>query len=133
MSDAVNLASRLEGANKYFGTSIMASEMTVDLTGATFAWRELDAIRVKGRSHPVRIYEPLAESGRQTPEQAARAAIYARRPRLLARPRLRRRGRVLRARCRRRSAVRAVSARAKELATHPPGPEWEPVCMLEGK
>ena len=31
----MNLASRLEGANKYFGTSIMASEMTVALTGAT--------------------------------------------------------------------------------------------------
>ena len=50
MSDAVNLASRLEGANKYFGTSIMASEATVKLTGTTFAWRELDAIRVKGRT-----------------------------------------------------------------------------------
>ncbi|WP_245431339.1 adenylate/guanylate cyclase domain-containing protein [Rhodoplanes roseus] len=45
MSDAVNLASRLEGANKYFSTAIMASETTVERTGDAFAWRELDAIR----------------------------------------------------------------------------------------
>ena len=50
MGDMVNLASRLEGANKFFGTTIIASETTVALTGGAFAWRELDAIRVKGRA-----------------------------------------------------------------------------------
>jgi adenylate cyclase len=54
MGDAVNVASRLEGANKYYGTTIVASEMTVALTGSKFAWRELDAVRVRGRSGPVR-------------------------------------------------------------------------------
>ena len=68
MSDAVNVASRLEGANKYYGTTIAASEMTVALTGSTFAWRELDAIRVKGRATPVKIYELLAEAGQETPQ-----------------------------------------------------------------
>ena len=77
LGDAVNLASRLEGANKYFATSIMASQATVALTGTTFAWRELDAIRVMGRAQPVTIHELLAESGRQTAGQSARAAIYA--------------------------------------------------------
>ena len=47
MSDAVNLASRLEGANKFYGTSIIASETTVALAGDAFAWRELDTVRVK--------------------------------------------------------------------------------------
>ena len=37
MGDTVNLAARLEGANKYFATTIMASETTVSLTGAAFA------------------------------------------------------------------------------------------------
>ena len=69
----MNLAARLEGANKFFGTSIMVAETTVVLTGSAFSWRELDAIRVKGRSQPVRIYEPLAEAGRESPEQATRA------------------------------------------------------------
>ena len=77
MSDAVNLASRLEGANKYFASSMLASETTVTLTGDQFVWRELDAVRVQGRAHPVRIYEPLAEKGRETESQTRIAAIYA--------------------------------------------------------
>ena len=55
MSDAVNLASRLEGANKFYGTSIIASETTVALAGDAFAWRELDTVGVKGRT---RAYQP---------------------------------------------------------------------------
>src|SRR6202022_4245169 len=73
----VNVASRVEGANKYYGTTIAASEMTVELTGSTFTWRELDAIRVKGRATPVKIYELLAEAGGETPQQAAAAARHA--------------------------------------------------------
>ena len=64
MSDAVNLASRLEGANKFYGTTVIASETTVALTGEAFAWRELDAIRVKGRIQALKIYELLARVGR---------------------------------------------------------------------
>ena len=64
MSDAVNLASRLEGANKFYGTTVIASETTVALTGEAFAWRELDAIRVKGRTQALKIYELLARVGR---------------------------------------------------------------------
>src|SRR5260370_35704478 len=77
MSDAVNVASRLEGANKYYGTTIAASEMTVALTGSKFTWRELDAIRVQGRFTPVKIYELLAEAGQEAPQQVAAAAAYA--------------------------------------------------------
>src|SRR5215207_8146164 len=77
MSDAVNLASRLEGANKYFASSMLASEMTVALTAEQFVWRELDAVRVQGRANPVRIYEPLAEKGKETESQTRIAAIYA--------------------------------------------------------
>ncbi len=133
MSDAVNVASRLEGANKYFATSTMASEMTVALTGTAFAWRELDAIRVKGRSDPVKIYEPLAESGGETPEQAAKAAAYAEG---LACWRAREFGRA--ADCFARfAAADPPSAlfrdRAKRLADNPPPAEWEAVNTLEGK
>ena len=133
MSDAVNLASRLEGANKYFDTSIIASEMTVALTGAAFAWRELDAIRVKGRHHPVRIYDLLAESGQQTPEQSAHATIYAE-----GLARWRARDFASAVECFARIAAvdppsALFEARARTLAMHPPGPDWEPICTLEGK
>jgi len=55
VGDTVNVASRLEGANKYFGTSIMAAESTFDRAAASFAWRELDTIRVQGRDEPIGI------------------------------------------------------------------------------
>ena len=77
MGDMVNLASRLEGANKFFGTTIIASETTRVAAGDAFAWRELDAIRVKGRAQAVKIYEPLGPAGDVTPELRSRAEAYA--------------------------------------------------------
>ena len=60
MGDHVNLASRLEGANKPYRTRMMVSEFTWDEVGSELVGRELDRIRVKGKEHPVRIYEVLA-------------------------------------------------------------------------
>ncbi|MCP4633113.1 MAG: adenylate/guanylate cyclase domain-containing protein, partial [candidate division Zixibacteria bacterium] len=57
LGDHVNLASRLEGLNKKYLTSIIISEMTRNKTSKDFITRELDMVRVKGRSMPVRIYE----------------------------------------------------------------------------
>ena len=133
MSDAVNLASRLEGANKFYGTTIAASEMTVALTGSAFAWRELDAIRVKGRSTPVKFYELLAEAGQETPQQATSATTYAEG---LAYWRNREFDAAVK--CFERVAdVDKPSAlflsRAQAFASHPPGPDWEPVSTLEAK
>ena len=133
MSDAVNVASRLEGANKYYGTTIAASEMTVELTGSTFAWRELDAIRVKGRATPVKIYELLAEAGEETAQQAAAATAYA-----LGLAYWRNREFGAAAKCFERVAdVDRPSAlflsRANAFASHPPGPDWEPVTTLDAK
>jgi adenylate cyclase len=133
MSDAVNVASRLEGANKYYGTTIAASEMTVALTGSTFTWRELDAIRVQGRSTPVNIYELLAEAGQETPQQAASAASYAE-----GLAHWRNREFDAAAKCFERFAdVDKPSARflsrARAFSSHPPGSDWEPVSTLDGK
>ncbi|MCK9425563.1 MAG: adenylate/guanylate cyclase domain-containing protein [Ignavibacteriaceae bacterium] len=60
MGDAVNLASRLEGANKEYGTNLMLSEMTHDLVQNDFITRELDALVVKGKTQPVKVYELIA-------------------------------------------------------------------------
>ncbi|MBN1596458.1 adenylate/guanylate cyclase domain-containing protein, partial [candidate division FCPU426 bacterium] len=57
IGDPVNLASRLEGANKQFGTSILASWETVAGIQDRIASREVDRIRVKGKQHPTRIFE----------------------------------------------------------------------------
>jgi adenylate cyclase len=60
MGDNVNLGARLEGTNKYYGSHILASEATVQATHGEFVARELDLVRVKGKSQFVRIYEILA-------------------------------------------------------------------------
>ncbi|MBA4387488.1 MAG: hypothetical protein C0404_05865 [Verrucomicrobia bacterium] len=62
IGDEVNLASRLEGANKTYGTNLIVSESTRRLAGDTFRWRELDLVKVKGRETPVRIYEVLSDA-----------------------------------------------------------------------
>jgi class 3 adenylate cyclase len=59
ISNAVNIASRLEGMNKYYGTWILASENTINETGGLLLTRRLDRIRVVGIHEPVRIYEIL--------------------------------------------------------------------------
>ena len=76
MGDAVNLASRLEGANRYFGTTIIASENTVARAGPQIVWRELGVARVKGRAEPVRIFEPLGVDGGAPAERDERAEFY---------------------------------------------------------
>jgi adenylate cyclase len=58
LGDAVNLSSRLEGLNKDYGTHIIVNESTYAAAkDAGFFFRELDLIRVKGKLHPVTIYE----------------------------------------------------------------------------
>jgi adenylate cyclase len=132
MGDMVNLASRLEGANKFFGTTIMASETTRNATGETFVWRELDGIKVKGRNQAVKIYEPLGLAGAVSPDQAARVAAYAEG---LARYRARDFAGALEAfsRCPDDPPAAKFAARVRELLTEPPGPDWEPINALEEK
>jgi len=57
MGNAVNLAARLEGVNKQYGTWILASEDTVRETGDSLLARKLDRVRVVGINEPVRLYE----------------------------------------------------------------------------
>ena len=64
MGDMVNLASRLEGANKAYGTFLMVSESTVSKLGGSFDVRELDRIAVKGKDKPVTVFEVLDETGK---------------------------------------------------------------------
>lgn len=69
IGDAVNLASRLEGANKPFGTEILISESTEELVRGRFLTRLIDRIRVVGKEQPVRVYEVLAGISEPVPEE----------------------------------------------------------------
>jgi class 3 adenylate cyclase len=62
IGDTVNLASRLEQANKFYGTRILVSEGTRDLAGESLAFREIDSLRVVGKRETVRVFELLGYS-----------------------------------------------------------------------
>ena len=59
----INLANRLEGANKIYGTQILISDETYELVKEEIIARELDIIRVVGKKEPIRIYEPVSQKG----------------------------------------------------------------------
>ncbi|HBF34661.1 TPA: adenylate/guanylate cyclase domain-containing protein [Candidatus Sumerlaeota bacterium] len=59
LGDAGNLASRLEGVNKQFGTRILISEATKEKLGSDFAVREISRIQVVGKEEPIRVFEPM--------------------------------------------------------------------------
>ncbi len=61
LGDSVNLASRLEGANKMYGTRIILSETTAAIVKDLFAMRQLDLLRVKGKLKPMAVYELMGE------------------------------------------------------------------------
>ena len=71
MGDAVNLGSRLEGANKEYNTNILISESTFERVKDEFYCMELDSVRVKGKTLPVRIFQLLGERGVYTINQEA--------------------------------------------------------------
>jgi hypothetical protein len=67
----VNLASRLEGANKLYGTRNLVSERTITATDATFEVREIDRVVVAGHSHSEVVFEILGSNGKLSSQQLA--------------------------------------------------------------
>jgi adenylate cyclase len=76
MGDAVNLASRLEGANKLYGSHSLVSEPTVAAAGETIAFREIDRLVVVGQTHPEAVFEIMGRKGELTPERLSLQKRY---------------------------------------------------------
>ena len=78
IGDAVNLAARLEGANKAFGTGILLSAATAALLPPDVALRALDDVVVKGKSEAVRVFTPCDDAAVREASAAALDAFHAR-------------------------------------------------------
>ena len=135
MGDAVNLGARLEGITKVYGVDIAVGAAT-RLGAPEFVYRELDRVRVKGKTEPVAIYEPLGKPDALAPEtvdeladwdaalvlvraqqwdaaQAAIAGLAARHPQ--------------------RALYRLYLERIGHYRSHPPGPGWDGVTSFDTK
>jgi adenylate cyclase len=77
IGDTVNLASRLEGANKFYGTSILINEDTWRLAQREIEVRELDLITVLGKIEPVHVYEVMGLAGTLCPAKEELCGLFA--------------------------------------------------------
>lgn len=77
MGDTVNLAARLEGANKIYGSRSLVSEATVMAAGTAIEARELDRLVVVGQTSPQVVFEIMGRKGELTPDQLLLRTRYA--------------------------------------------------------
>jgi adenylate cyclase len=128
LGDGVNLASRLEGLNKQYGTSILVSEAIREAAGPAFSFRLLDLVAVKGKQRGVRIFELLGEAG-PLPEAVRRYeqafAAYLSRDFAGAAALLEGQPED--------PPGRALLARCRKLLEVPPGPDWNGVHVASEK
>ena len=135
IGDAVNIASRLEGANKEYGTDIILGEETRRLAGDRILVRELDRLLVYGRSGGIAIYELLgiAEDGATLPAWVALyergLAAYRRRDFTAAVALFQN---VLDARAADQPA-RIMLERCSQYLASPPGEDWEAINAMKTK
>ncbi len=76
MGDTINLAARLEGACKQYGIHLLVGEETFRRVQTDIAGREVDVIRVVGKTKPVAVYEILGEKAEMTEGARARLTLY---------------------------------------------------------
>ena len=77
IGDDVNLASRLEGLNKMYGTRLLVSETTLAAAGDAFVARPIDRVAVKGKTRGVELYELIGERGKVSAADEDFARRYA--------------------------------------------------------
>lgn len=136
IGDTVNLASRLEAANKFYGTNLIISGETIKIVHDRMEARELDVIRVVGKTEPVRIYELLGRKGELSEEmlevrdQFARGLAYYREQEWT-------KSRECFELCLKKNPEDAPSkvfiSRLEKLQSHPPGGDWDGIWNLSEK
>lgn len=135
LGDAVNLASRLEGANKFYGSRILIAQPTADQVKGHFILRQLDLLRVKGKLKPMAVYELLGQALDDADllcrrdEYEAAFSLYQQQQWDAARQRLLQ----LCARFPNDRPAAALLERIDYLRAHPPDSDWDGVYVAKGK
>jgi class 3 adenylate cyclase/uncharacterized protein len=136
MGDTVNLAARLEAANKLYGSRSLIAAATVAKTDEAIQFREIDRLTVVGQTQPQGVFEILGRKGDLTPKQDLLRTRYA--DGLAAY----RSQRWEEARAAFHAALEAVPtdgpstallSRIDQLQKHPPGADWDGAWRLENK
>lgn len=135
LGNEVNLASRLEGINKFYGTDIIVSEATTRRVGEQFKFREVDIIRVVGQQKPTKIYQLWGKTT-LTEKQAALDAAFQEGRKLYHE----RQWMAAKAKFEEASKVdpddgpsKKYILRCDEYAESPPPPEWDGVYQMRSK
>jgi len=135
MGDTANLASRLEGLNKQYGTDLIISEKTYDQAKSKIVARPLDVVAVKGKKEGVRVYELLAIRGEDSDAEAIEStsdralAAYLARDFATASAAW---DEILAKRPNDQPAT-TMRDRAREHTLHPPPPDWTGVTIAKEK
>jgi len=136
VGDTVNVASRIENLNRVYGTDALATGAIRDRAGPGYAWRLVDAVRVKGKSQALEIYELLGRASEVDPAVERSARRY---EEALARFRERRFDEALglldelAAHDSGDLSIRRLAARARAMRDDPPGADWDAVSRYEVK
>jgi adenylate cyclase len=134
MGDGMNLAARLEGANKAYGSLIMIGPHTYELAKDSIEVRELDQVRVAGKTEAVKVYELLAFRGELPEEKRETVERYHEALSLYRQRRFEEAAMVLAAQQSKDpwdGPTAALLERCREYAQSPPPPTWDGVTSLD--
>ena len=131
--DTVNLAARLEGANKVYGSEIMIGEATAAGLGDDYAMRCLDNLAVKGKNEPVRVYEVIGLKGAVADQAARKFTAYDEAFRLYQQGQFEAARQGFAGLAEVDPASKLFLERCEHFIASPPGPEWDGSFKLETK
>jgi adenylate cyclase len=136
MGDAVNLGSRLEGANKAYQTHILLSDSTHERVKNEFICMELDSVRVKGKTLPVNIFELIGRPQDVSAEQREAIKFFLKGLHLYKKQRWDEAisaFEIVTAMNRHNYAAKLYIARSNNLKSNPPGQDWDGVFTMKTK
>jgi adenylate cyclase len=136
MGDAVNLSSRLEGANKAYRTNILISDSTYERVKNEFVCMEMDSVKVKGKTLPVKIYQLVGENNDVSGKHKEAITFFHKGLQLYKRQKWDAAIEAFQTVTAMEKNIRAAEIyieRSSNLKTNPPPPDWDGVFTMKTK